>query len=191
MEEAPLLLRHHQNSAQDLGQKIAQRPMRRFMPPGPGVFPGRRDAAVWCIQVNKASCALCHRRRSVASKFKASCWCERLLAPKHNLACWGRPAFILRVGMDISQLECTHPRVWALLSAAQRQVFISGGGNLVDGDNNKIWWSWGISGAEKRRFFVCSHTHTLLTSMCGRATRKYAKSGSLSGKMGGLSTKTF
>ena len=95
------------------------------MPPGPGVFPGRRDAAVWCIQVNKASCALCHRRRSVASKFKASCWCERLLAPKHNLACWGRPAFILRVGMDISQLECTHPRVWALLSAAEEQDFTS------------------------------------------------------------------
>ena len=82
MEEAPLLLRHHQNSAQDLGQKIAQRPMRRFMPPGPGVFPGRRDAAVWCIQVNKARCALCHRRRSVASIFEASCWCATFARAK-------------------------------------------------------------------------------------------------------------
>ena len=55
--------------------------------------------------------------------------------------------------------------------------------HLVRRRQQQFWWSWDISGAEKRRFFVCSHTHTLLTSMCGRATRKYAKYGSLSSKM--------
>ena len=31
-------------------RKSPQRPMRRFMPPGPGVLPRRRAAAVWCIR---------------------------------------------------------------------------------------------------------------------------------------------
>ena len=153
------------------------------MPPGPGVFPGRRDAAVWCIQVNKASCLQCQRRRSVASIFEASCRCQRLARAKHNLACWGRPAFVVRVGMDSFPSVPISPRAWAPLGAAEEQDFISGGGGIGRRCTQQFLWSWDISGAEKRRFFVCSHTRTPDTRMTARATQKDARFGSLSGKM--------
>ena len=63
--------------------------------------------------------------------------------------------------------------------------------HFIRRSHSKFWVHLVIFGTEKRRFFVCSRTHTPDTRMTARATRKYTKFGSLGGKMGGLSTKTF
>ena len=56
---------------------------------------------------------------------------------------------------------------------------------------SKFWVHLVIFGTEKRRFFVCSHTPTHMTSMAGRATRIYAKIGSPRGQTCGSAFKSF
>ena len=63
--------------------------------------------------------------------------------------------------------------------------------HFIRRSHSKFWVHLVIFGTEKRRFFVCSHTPTHMTSMAGRATRIYAKIGSPRGQTCGSAFMSF
>ena len=130
------------------------------MPPGPGVLSRRRAAAVWCIQVNTVGSPVRHLRVTARIKIQASCQFATFARAKAQFGLLWPPGRH-SAGWDGHFPTQMHPP--SGLGASERRTrasFHLRWWKFVDGDNNQLLWSWDISGAEKRRFFMCSHTYT-------------------------------